>query len=184
MATLDAQATWEVKQQGELDAIYSRSCKKTFQHHKNNPPQPCDSCLELEELDSLKQAINHKYAKGDKLKFTPNYLLTKDQYATIVKKSSELKTLSKSLESLTGGDFSEFLEHLAIMARRVILENHETFKGMIMGCAIRAKREDKGKSLRGMQNDDHLNDCLTTLGAMSKSVLKLVTKNFVGKTLR
>lgn len=53
-----------------------------------------------------------------------------------------------------------------------------------MGCDIRAEREEAGKSLRGMRIDAHLDDCLTTLGAMSKSALKLVTKNFVGKTLR
>lgn len=69
---------------------------------------------------------------------------------TIVRKSSEVKTLKNSLKSSTGGDFGNFLEHLGIMARRGIFKNREAVKGMIMGCAICAEREEAGKSLRGM----------------------------------
>ncbi|EGG08232.1 uncharacterized protein MELLADRAFT_85034 [Melampsora larici-populina 98AG31] len=181
---LDARSTWEVKRHGERNAIYSTSCKRTVNHHKKDPLQPCDSCLELKDLSSLRRALNHKYAKGDNKKFTPNYLLVIDKYNTIVNECKEVKILGKSLESSRNGDFGDFLDHLVIMARRGIFENRQAVKGMIMGCAIRAEREEAGKSLRGMRIDTHLNDCLTTLGAMSKSALKLLTENFVGKTLR
>ncbi|EGG08193.1 uncharacterized protein MELLADRAFT_84980 [Melampsora larici-populina 98AG31] len=182
LAAMDARAIWEVKRHGKQNVIYSKKCEQTFKRHKDDPVRPCDSCLEVKEEGSLVRAVNHKYAVGDKLKFTPNYLLVANKYNALLRKFLDLKTLDKSLESSTGGDFGDFLEHLAIMARRGIFKNQEAVKGMIMGCAIRAEREKAGKSLRGMRINAHLNDCLTTLGAMSKSALKLVTKNFGGKT--
>lgn len=184
ITAMDAWAIWEVKRNGERNTIYSKTCKKTYKCHKNDPVRPCDSCLKVKDSSSLVRAVNHKYTVGDKLKYISNYLVVEDKYMAIVRKSSAVKTLKNSLESSTGGDFGDFLEHLAIMARRGIFKNREAVKGMIMGCAIRAEREEAGKSLRGMRIDTHLNDCLTTLGAMSKSALKLVTKNFVGKTLQ
>lgn len=184
ITAMDARAIWEVKRNGERNAIYSKSCEKTYQRHKKDLVRPCDSCLEVKEAHSLVRAVNHKYAKGDKLKFISNYLVVEDKYMAIVRNSSDVKSLKKSLESSTGGNFADFLDLMSIKARRGVFEDRQVVKGMIMGCAIRAEREEAGKSLRGMQIDTHLNDCLTTLGAMSKSALKLVTENFIGKTLR
>lgn len=184
ISTMDARERWEVKRHGARNAIYSKSCEKTFKRHPKDPIRPCDPCLALKTLTSLKRALNRHYADGEKIKFIPNYLMCMDQFNVLLRKHSELRVLQKSLESSTDGDFGEFLDHLAIMAKQGFFQNREAMKGMIMGCAVRAEREEAGKSLRGMRIDAHLNDCLTTLGAMSKSALKLITKNFVGKTLR
>lgn len=101
-----------------------------------------------------------------------------------MKRHKDPRDINKSLESSTNGDFGEFLDRMEIDARRGLFKNREVVRGLIMGCAIRAECEEAGKSLQGMRIDAHLDDCLTTLGAMSKSAIKLVTKNFVGKTLR
>lgn len=184
LETMDVRATWVVKRNGDWNAIYSKSCETTFKRHKKDPTQTCESCLDLKEVDSVVSAINHKYSDDNKMKFTPTALVLINTHHTLRRKHTEFDILSTSLESSTGGDFGDFLQKLSLMANKGLFQNREAMKGMIMGCSIRAEREEAGKSLRGMRIDEHLNDCRTTLGAMSKSALKIVTKNFVGKTLR
>lgn len=184
IATLESRCSWVVKRTGDRNSIHSKTCIEVFQRQKRDTVQPCEPCLEIKHCRSLIRALNHKYATGDDIKFTPEYLVVIDKYQALVRKHKSLKSLNKTLESSTNGDFGDFLDRLAIDARRGLFKNREVVRGLIMGCAIRAEREEAGKSLRGMRIDAHLDDCLTTLGAMSKSALKLVTKNFVGKTLR
>ncbi|EGF99128.1 uncharacterized protein MELLADRAFT_94844 [Melampsora larici-populina 98AG31] len=184
MATLDARCTWVIKRNGERNAIHAKNCMNIVKRHKKDPESPCDACLEAKNHHSLPRALSHKFAIGESSKFTPNYRLEDDKYQALVRKHKGLKPLSKSLESSRNGDFGDFLDLLSHQAKKGLFKNREAVRGLIMGCAIRAEREESGKSLRGMRIDAHLDDCLTTLGAMSKSALKLVTKNFVGKTLR
>ncbi|EGF98071.1 uncharacterized protein MELLADRAFT_96196 [Melampsora larici-populina 98AG31] len=184
IATLESRCTWVVKRTGERNTIHSKTCLEVFQRSRRDPVRPCKPCLEIKNCRSLIRALKHKYATGDDIKFTPEYLVVIDKYYQLVKKHKSLKTLHQSLASSTNGDFGDFLERLAIDARRGLFKNREVVRGLIMGCAVRAEREEAGKTLQGMRIDAHLYDCLTTLGAMSKSALKLVTKNFVGKTLR
>lgn len=184
VATLDARSSWVVKRNGQRNAIYSKSCENIIKHHKKDAPLSCNAFLEAKYCHSLVRALNHKYAKGDNIKFTPHFLTEDNKFQEMTRKHRELKLLKISLESSKNGDFGDFLELLAVQARKGLFKKHEVVRGLIMGCAIRTEREEAGKSLRGMRINAHLDDCLTTLGAMRKSALKLVTKNFVGKTLR
>ncbi|EGG09658.1 uncharacterized protein MELLADRAFT_95096 [Melampsora larici-populina 98AG31] len=126
LATMDARGTWVVKRNGDRNAIYSTSCEKTFKRHKKDPTQTCKPCLDLKEVDSVVSAINHKYADNDNFKFTPTTLLGIDTYHTLRRKH---------------------LEKLSLMAKKGLFQNREAMKGMIMGCSIRAEREEAGKSL-------------------------------------
>lgn len=101
-----------------------------------------------------------------------------------MKKYEELRTLQTSLEASSGGDWGDFISRLAISARRGLLQNQGAVKGLIEAVAIKAEQESQGKSTRGMRIDSCLDDCLTTLGAMSTSALGLFNYNFAGRTAR
>ncbi|EGF99945.1 uncharacterized protein MELLADRAFT_93917 [Melampsora larici-populina 98AG31] len=59
-----------------------------------------------------------------------------------------------------------------------LFKDREAVQGLFKSVAVRAEREMAGKSLRGMRVDPYLDDCLTTLGAMSRSALNLFSKTF------
>ncbi|EGF97440.1 uncharacterized protein MELLADRAFT_85351 [Melampsora larici-populina 98AG31] len=63
-----------------------------------------------------------------------------------------------------------------------LFKDREAVQGLFKSVAVRAERELGGKSLRGMRVDPYLDDCLTTLGAMSRSALNLFSKTFAGRT--
>ncbi|EGG05907.1 uncharacterized protein MELLADRAFT_87639 [Melampsora larici-populina 98AG31] len=164
---LDARAIWLVKRHGSRNAIYSPVCLKTFIHRKSDPNTACSKCCSLKEVQSLNSAINHKYAGADTLKFTNDTLVETDAYNAKLVEFHDLRTCGKSLESSQGGDFSNYLNHVSILAKKGLFKNREAVKGLIMGVTVRAEREDAGKSLRGI-----------------RSALNLFTKTFAGRTAR
>lgn len=173
LTALDSQATWEVKRHAERSAIYSRSCTKTIpvRHLQNSDDLVCDSCQNLKHNRSLIRAINSKYAKDDHIRYIPKTLMSADAFHATLMKHKDLQILQKSLESSSRGDWGDFMHHLAISARNGLLKNREAFCGLIKAVAIKAERESEGKTTRGMRINSCLDDCLTTLGAMSSSAL-------------
>lgn len=184
LETLDARALWIAKRHGSRNAIYSPMCLKTLVRRKTDPNTACSKCWSLREVHSLVSAINHNYAGDATLKYTTNTLMVTDPYHEKLVKIKELRICNNSLESSRGGDFGDYLTHVAILARKGLFKNREAVQGLIMGVSVRAEREDAGKSLRGMRVDPYLDDCLTTLGAMSRSALNLFTQTFAGRTAR
>lgn len=184
MTTLDARAIWDVKRHGARSAIYSRKCKKQFLIKKNEKIPNCSECESLKGVRSLISALNHEYADDDTLKYTPDQLMETDVHHATFVKFKELRLCKSSLESSQNGDFREFLTHVSILAGKGLFKDCEAVQGLFKSVSVRAEREMAGKSLRGMRVDPYLDDCLTTLGAMSRSALNLFSKNFAGRTAR
>lgn len=159
-------------------------CLKTLVRKEDDPEIACSKCSSLKGVRSLISALSHEYAEDDSMKFTTNTLTSIDVYHQKMIKFEGLRTCNKSLESSRGRNFADYLSHVSILARKGLFKNREAVQGLIMGVTIRAEREDAGKSLRGMRVDPYLDDCLTTLGAMSRSALNLFTKTFAGRTAR
>jgi hypothetical protein len=180
MTELDAQAIWEVKRHGARNAIYSRSFTKTLLIKKNDKVRPCEGCENLKGVPSLRSALSHKFADQDTLKYTTDQLMKTDVHHEYLVQFGDLRICKKSLESSQNGDFGDFLNHVSILARKGLFNNHDAVQGLFKSVAVRAERETAGKSLRGMRVDPYLDDCLTTLGAMSRSAINLFTKTFAG----
>lgn len=184
ISTMDSRSTWHVKRHGDRNAIYAANCLKTVLVRKKEKHHPCLNCLVVKKDRSLISALNHTYAQGEALKYVTKNLMTADAYQATLRKFEDLQVLQNTLESLNNGDFSDFMSHVAILARKGLFDNQEAVRGMIMGCSIKAERAAAGKSTRGMRIDAYLDNFLTTLGAMSKSALKLFNDNFLGQTAR
>ncbi|EGF99437.1 uncharacterized protein MELLADRAFT_94635 [Melampsora larici-populina 98AG31] len=186
ITALDSCSTWIVKRHPDRNALYSPSCLVTIpvKIKKKDELVVCDECQKLKGLGSVTQALNTPYAIDDKIKFTPKVIMSADPFHAKLIKYKELEIRNKSIEASSKGDWGDFMHRLSISARRGLLQNQGAVKGLIQSVAIKAERESQGKSTRGMRIDSCLDDCLTTLGAMSTSALGLFNHNFAGRTAR
>lgn len=186
ITALDSRSTWIVKRHSDRNALYSPNCLNTIpvKRSKKDELVVCDECQKLKVLGSVKQALNTTYAIDDKMKFTPKVIISADAFHAKLMKHKELDILNKSIEASSKGDWGDFMYRLSISARQGFLQNEGAVKGLIQAVAIKAERESQGKSTRGMRIDACLDDCLTTLGAMSTRALGLFNHNFAGRTAR
>lgn len=153
ISTMDSRSTWHVKRHGDRNAIYAANCLKTVLVRKKEKHHPCLNCLVVKKDRSLISALNHTYAQGEALKYVTKNLMTADAYQATLRKFEDLQVLQNTLESSNNGDFSDFMSHVAILARKGLFDNQEAVRGMIMGCSIKAERAAAGKSTRGMRID-------------------------------
>ncbi|EGG10021.1 uncharacterized protein MELLADRAFT_94343 [Melampsora larici-populina 98AG31] len=157
LATLDARSTWQVKRHRERSAIYSSDCKRTLLCKKSHDNLVCSSCQELKANRSLLKALNSDYAKDDEIKYSRNDYIS------------------------SNGDFANFMTVVAASARNGLFSNCDATRGLIKAVAIKAERENNGKSTRGMRIDSCLDEFVMTLGAISPRALNLFNDNFAGR---
>ncbi|EGG01621.1 uncharacterized protein MELLADRAFT_92001 [Melampsora larici-populina 98AG31] len=81
----------------------------------------------------------------------------------------------------SNGDFTEFMTVLAASTRNGLFSNRDATRGLIKAVAIKAERENAGKSTRGMRIDSCLDEFVMTLGAISPRALTLFNDNFAGR---
>ncbi|EGF99269.1 uncharacterized protein MELLADRAFT_94758 [Melampsora larici-populina 98AG31] len=167
ITTLDARSKWEVKRHGERSSIYSSNCERTFICKNTEKNAVCPACEELKGLRSLIGALNKDYAEKDKLKFTRDTYLSDNinTFSPTLLKSTDARLLSNSVEKASKGDFSDFCTVLAASARNGLFDNRDATRGLIKAVAVKAARENAGKTTR----------------AISPRALNLFNDNFAGR---
>ncbi|EGG12798.1 uncharacterized protein MELLADRAFT_87069 [Melampsora larici-populina 98AG31] len=187
IATLDARSIWQVKRQGERSAIHSSNCTKTFLRRKrNNKKLISDACEEVKENRSLLRAINTKFADDKTFKYSRNTYHEDNNncFSPTLLKLSNCRLLCTSIDTAANGDFGNFMTVVAASSRNGLFDNRDATRGLIKAVAIKAARENTGKTTRGMKIDLCLDEFVITLGAISPRALSLFNDNFAGRSNR
>lgn len=187
IATLDSRSKWQVKRQGERAAIHSSNCTKTFLRRKRNNQQLiCEACEEVRENRSLLQAINTKFADDETFKYSRNTYHEDNNncFSPTLLKLSDCRLLCTSIDTSANGDFGDFMTVVAASSRNGLFDNRDATCGLIKAVAIKAARENAGKTTRGMKIDSCLDEFVMTLGAISPRALSLFNNNFAGRSNR
>ncbi|EGF98711.1 uncharacterized protein MELLADRAFT_95461 [Melampsora larici-populina 98AG31] len=111
-----------------------------------------------------KKTIKNAYAEAETMKYgRDNYMSDNiNAFTPTVLKSKDARLLSTSIEKASKGNFSEFCTAVA----------------------VKAERENAGKTTRGMKIDSCLDKFVMTLGAISPRALNLFNDNFAGRSTR
>ncbi|PLW41699.1 hypothetical protein PCANC_13167 [Puccinia coronata f. sp. avenae] len=102
----------------------------------------------FEGKNSLKKALNVKYATDDTIKFILNNLMSHNLFQSKLMLHKELQQLNTSLEKQSKRGDSDFWTALAIQAKQGLFQEMGAFKGLVKALAVWTERKAAAKYLR------------------------------------
>lgn len=181
-ARLESLSEWIIHRHGGREAICSPRCARTLLADSELEVLVCQPCLALKKSGSLIQALSVSYATDDNIKYIPKVLMMGDTFNATLIRYGELQVVQASLEKQTRDGDCNFWALIGHYGKAGLFDNREPFRALVQAVGIRAERESRGRSLRGMRFDGYLDNFLTTLGAYSTKALELFNDNFAGRT--
>ncbi|KAA1107762.1 hypothetical protein PGTUg99_014519 [Puccinia graminis f. sp. tritici] len=182
--TLESKSVWFIKRHDATAGIFSSNCERHVNVAPGTVTFVCNQCLLLKNNNSLKKALNVKYASADNVKDISPFLMKQDLFQSKLLLYGELRQLNTSLEKHSRTGDQEFWSALAIHAKRGFFKENDAFQGLVKAVAVRTEREAAGKALSGMKFDIYFNNFLTTMAAMSPAAAKFLRDNMGGRSLR
>ncbi|EGG02170.1 uncharacterized protein MELLADRAFT_91589 [Melampsora larici-populina 98AG31] len=117
--------------------------------------------------------------------FQPSILgLLRGPFHELLLRYTELQQLIQSVERSTRAGDLEFWTTFGVHARAGLFKDVPMLRAVAEGVAIRAEREAKGLTTRGMPFNEYLDNMLTTAGAYSKGASELFRANLAGRSSR
>jgi hypothetical protein len=181
---LESLSTWFIKRHDATSGIFSMKCEQKIDAPPGRDWIICRECEALKGKNSLKKALNTKYASEDNVKFIPASLMKRDLFQAKLMHYEELRYLNTSLEKQSKTGDGDFWNTLAIQAKKGFFKEMDAFQGLVKAVAVRTERESAGKKLNGMRFDSYFDSFLTTMAAMSPAAAKYFRDNFAGRSLR
>jgi hypothetical protein len=150
---LESRSTWYIKRHNVISGIFSSKCEQSVDAQPGVDHAVCKKCLGLKGKNSLKKALNVKYATDNTIKFIPNNLMSRDLFQSKLMLHKELRQLNTSLEKQSKRGDSDFWTALAIRAKQGLFQQMGAFEGLVKAVAVRTEREAASKALNGIRFD-------------------------------
>jgi hypothetical protein len=136
LQTLESKSTWFIKRHNATSGIFSLQCERFIKVLPGDDTTVCKQCELLKQENSLKKAINTKYATNDNIKFIPAGLMKRDLFQSKLISFEELCQLNSLLEKQLKAGNSEFWTTLAIQAKRGFFKDKDSFQGLVKAVAV------------------------------------------------